>query len=979
MIAQPTGTVTFLFTDIEGSTKLWEQYPEAMQNALARHDELLRQIIERHNGYVFKTVGDAFCAAFARVPDALNAAIAVQRALSTENWEKTPIKVRMALHTGAAEEREGDYFGPPVNRVTRLLSAGHGGQILLSLAAEELLRSWLPEHVDLYDLGDHRLKDLIHPEHIFQVIAPGLPADFPPLRTLDMRPNNLPAQTTTFIGRETELATVLQELTQPDIRLLTLTGTGGTGKTRLGLQIAAHLLEDFVDGVFFISLAPVSDPELIIPTILQMFDVQIPDNKLPLDVLKSYLKDRQMLLVLDNFEHVVQAASTVSDLLAAAPRLKVLVTSRILLRISGERDYLVPPLRLPDPRELPALQNLTRYEAVQLFIERGRAVKSNFTLTNENASAVVDICSRLDGLPLAIELAAARVRLLSPQKMLTRLNSRLGFLTGGARDLPARQQTLRSTIDWSYNLLDMNEKTLFWRLVVFVGGCTLEAAEAVCELSTSLSAGSGQIVDVLSGLEGLIDNSLVREYEIDGEPRFTMLETIREYSSERLAESGEEAPIRQRHAQFFLKLAEEIEPKLYGTEQAAWSNRLKVELDNLRTALRWSIDNEIKIGLQLAGALGRFWNVCGLHSEGRDWSARALAKSKECEPHIQQFRAKLLYEVGRLARTQGDFTTARTLLEEAVALGRESDDKRGLAQALCALGGVVCKQGDPPSARLLIEESTTLFRQLDDKDNLIIALFWYGHITYVARDYETSHTVSEECIHLAQEIGDISYMAGAIGVLASIAFDQGDYPATQSLNEKSLKLFREVEDKVGIGFALRRLGELSYTQGAYEQAAIYYEESLEIWNEIGSKPTVAWLHISLGYVASNQLDWQAARTHFAESLSLHQELENRAGIAACLSGLAAVLEGQGQPEQAAQLLGCREALLETRNGFLRTDPHLGEPFIQTEHEQIVAAVRDALGEEAFAAAYAKGREMTLEQAIEYGLENTIKEKTEKSA
>ncbi len=503
----PTGTVTFLFTDIEGSTTRWEHQRAAMQAALARHDDILRAAIEAHEGHVFKTVGDAFYAVFTSAPDALEAALAAQSPLQAEAWSEDvdTLRVRMALHTGTVQQRDGDYFGPPLNRVARLLSAGHGGQVLLSHVTRELVRDYLPPGAELRDLGEHRLKDLIRPEHVFQLVAPDLPADFQPLRTLDNRPNNLPLQLTPFIGRERELEVVRERLAQPDMRLLTLSGPGGTGKTRLGLQVAADLLDTFPDGVWFVNLAPISDPALVMPTIAATLGIAEVAGQSLLDTLKWYLRDKQMLLVLDNFEQVLPAAPVVNDLLAAAPGLKVLVTSRALLGIYGEHDVAVPPLALPDLRRLPPLERLSQYEAVRLFIERAQAAKSDFAITGENAPAVAEICVRLDGLPLAIELAAARIRLLPPQALLQRLSSRLKLLTGGRRDLPARHQTLRGAIEWSYSLLDPVEQTLFARLAVFVGGRTLEAVEAVCNADGDLE------VDVLDGLASLVDKSLVRQ------------------------------------------------------------------------------------------------------------------------------------------------------------------------------------------------------------------------------------------------------------------------------------------------------------------------------------------------------------------------------------------------------------------------------------------------------------------------------------
>ena len=463
--------------------------------------------------------------------------------------------------------------------MARLLSAAHGEQVLLSLSTQELVRDQLPGRTSLRDLREHRLKALFRPERIFQLLAPGLPSEFPPLRTLDAYRNNLPLQPTPLIGREKELAEVCERLSRPEVRLLTLTGAGGTGKTRLGLQVAAELTEEFEEGVFFVSLAAISDPQLVVPAKAGMLGVKEAGGQPLLQSLEYYLDEKYILLIVDNFEQVLEAAPVVTEMLSGAPNLKVLVTSRIPLRLYGEHEYAVPPLALPDPQRPPSVETLTHYEAVRLFVERAQAAKADFSVTNDNVPAVAEICYRLDGLPLAIELAAARIKVLSPQKMLERLGNRLKLLTGGAQDLPARQRTLRSTIEWSYGLLEEDEKELFARLSVFAGGRTLEAIEAICD------AGGDLALDVLDGLASLVDKSLLKQEEgVGGEPRFVMLETIHEYAREKLQGRGEAEEVRRQHAEYFLALAEEAEPAVEGEQQPAWVERLEEEHDNMRAA-----------------------------------------------------------------------------------------------------------------------------------------------------------------------------------------------------------------------------------------------------------------------------------------------------------------------------------------------------------------------------------------------------------
>src|SRR5687767_2573926 len=591
---------------------MWERNPSVMHAALARHDEILKRAIESNGGHDFKTVGDAFCCAFWTAADALDAALEVQRTLFDEEWQETgPLRVRMALHTGTGEERGGDYFGPPVNRVARLLSAAHGGQVLLSLPTQELVRDQLLVGTSLRDLGEHRLKDLFRPERVYQLSAPELPSEFPPLRTLEAYRNNLPLQPTPLIGREKEVAEVCDLLGGEATHLLTLTGPGGIGKTRLALQAAADLLDDFSDGTFFVPLATLTEAELFLPAVAETLGVRETGEQPLKEILKDYLGERRLLLVLDNFEQVLGAAPAVTELLAVAPGLKVLATSRAPLGLYGEHEFPVPPLTLPDLERPPPLERLTQYEAVGLFVERAQALKPDFKVTNESAPAVAEICVRLDGLPLAIELAAARIKMLPPRAMLQRLTSRLKLLTGGARDLPERQRTLKATIEWSFALLDEGEQVLFRRLAVFSGGRTLEAIEAICDAEGDLP------VDTFEGVSSLLDKSLLGQEEGPGEePRFVMLETVHEFAREKLQGSGEAEQIKRVHAQYFLTLAEEAHPELLGANQLQWLEKLEAEHDNMRAALSWALEGkEVEVALRLGGALSWFWSMRGYYGE----------------------------------------------------------------------------------------------------------------------------------------------------------------------------------------------------------------------------------------------------------------------------------------------------------------------------------------------------------------------------
>ena len=860
----PTGTVTFLFTDVEGSTNLWERYPLAMQAAIARHDEILREVMDASDGFVFKTVGDAFCVAFSSAPYALEAA---QRALLSEEWEKTgPLRVRMALHTGSADERGGDYFGPPLNRVARLLSAGHGGQVLLSSATQELVRDALPEGTKLRDLGKRRLKDLFRPERVFQAVTPGIPSSFPPLKTLDARINNLPAQPTPLVGRERELREVCGLLSEKEVRLLTLTEPGGIGKTRLGLQVAAELLNEFEDGVFFVALAPITDPALVASAIAEALGVVEAGDQPLEEGLKGYLHGKELLLLLDNFEQVLGGAPLVGELLSACPKLKVLATSRSVLKVYGEQEYPVSPLELPRPGGLLPIDRLSQYEAVRLFIERAKAAKPDFSVTDENAPAVAEICMRLDGLPLAIELAAARKKLLTPSAMLQRLGSRLKLLGGGSRDLPERQRTLRGTIEWSFALLEEGEQVLFARLAVFSGGRTLEAIEAVCDAEGDLP------MDALEGVSSLLDKSLLRQEEgPEGEPRFVMLETIHEYARERLEASGEAEETSRLHAEYFLALAEAAEPELSGADQLACLERLEAEHDNMRAALTWSLEKEPETALRLAVALARFWEMRARFLEGSRWLEAALRQSDRADFGT---RAKLLSQAGTFAFYRTDFEHAIVLHGEALELYRQVGDDNGVAFALMCLGAQHMEKGDHERAAPFLEETLALSRRIGDKRNTAGTLHNLEEVERQRGNYERAKALGTESIGLWREIKDdynLSMVVGWVGLLEVWSGDQPDL-AEGFLNE-ALALERELGYWAYAAYCLEAFAGLAEARGQDARAARLWGAAEALRTDIGAplpldarrlyKPSMAAARALLG-----EAEWEEA---FAQGMAMSAE------------------------------------------------------------------------------------------------------------
>ena len=802
----PSGTVTFLFTDIEGSTALWERDQAAMATAVERHHTLLRTAIETHHGVLFKTVGDAVQAAFPTAPDAVAAALDAQRSLATERWSAVDgaLAVRMAVHTVAAEPHDGDYLAPGLNRLARLVSAAHGGQVLLTLVTQNLARDALPLNASLRDLGEHPLRDLSQPQRVFQLLHPDLPADFPPIRSLATDPNNLPLQLTPFLGREEQVAQVVALLSRGDVRVLTITGPGGVGKTRVALQAAADVLEDFPDGVWFVDLSVLDDPTLVPSAIAGVFGVRDEGSGLT-ERLAGVVGGKRLLLVMDNFERVLEAAPFITSLLARAPEAKVLVTSRAPLHTYGEQEYSLAPFLLPDPAHLPPLEGVLQLDAVRLFVERAQAVKPDFTVTSANASAIAEICHRLDGLPLAIELAAALVRLLSPQALLMRLERRLPLLTRGARDVPSRQQTMRDAIGWSHDLLTREEQTLLHSLAVFSGGCTLEAAEAVVDPEATL--------DVFDGIASLVDKSLLRQKEVKGEPRFRMLETVREFALERLEESGKGEASRCRLAAWCLGLAEAAQPELIGgSMQPRWVVLLDNELPNIRAAVNWLLERgEGRTALRLLTAAEDYWSQRRPNTvELCRWLTAALAAApdapaadrtvahyllalvnstlgneEDAAMHAQHLLSAAQesgepaalglaqYGVGMVWEFRGQSERAAAALAEAVPLLQVAGNDVLAAWAQADLADILVWRGDLAAGVPMLDEALARLRQTGADWLILLVLNQRGHAALAQRDLPRAASCFAESITVAQTIEQTRATLGAVHGLAGVALALG--------------------------------------------------------------------------------------------------------------------------------------------------------------------------------------------------------------
>ena len=895
----PTGTLTFLFTDLQGSTRLWEQHPRAMASALARHDQILNDTIVGRGGSVVKSTGDGLYAVFPETGEGLRAVVEAQRALATEDWAvPEPLRVRMALHTGQAELRAGDYFGTAVNRAARLAAVAHGGQVVLSGTTERLVRDDLPVGVELVDLGQHRLRDLERPERVFQVVADGLQRNFPRLKSVDAGSTNLPVQLTSFVGRQDELKALAELL--DSARLVSLVGSGGCGKTRLAVQVASEVLDRFEDGVWFVDLAGVRDPELVAQTVATALGQREEVGRSYTETLLSYLDHRQTLVVLDNCEQLIQACAELADgLLHGCPSLRMIATTREPLGVPGEVTWRVPSLVVPAHDTPVAPDLIADYAALRLFFDRAERARPGFAVTERVTEVAAEICRRLDGIPLAIELAAARVRMLAIDDVLAGLTDQLNLLAGGPRTAVPRHRTIAASIEWSHDLLTEPEQVLFRRLSVFSAGFDLEAAEQVCA-GTPVERG-----EVRTILGGLVDRSLVLMNDERGTSRFGLLETIRQFGADQLFRSDEAAAARTRHLEYFVGFAERAAPMLEGPAEGEWMDRLELDHNNLRAALDWSLADQVELGLRLAAALHYFWYVRGHYTEGARWFERLFERATPVAPNV---RADALYGDSYLTGWGlGRFAAVIPRLEECAALAREAGDPRRAGRALWALGTLLTSQ-QPAVAAANLEEAIELARQAGDTWCLSSSLSFLGTSRFSSQGRTPAFPCYEEALAVARRGEHLTVLVATLGSYGTAALALGDYPLAEAMLTECLTLARQVGHRLWTATSLAILSQLATRRGHSEESRRLAEEALAAAEESSSALSQMGAKGALGWCALGAGDPATAASYYEAAAEAARAMPAPPYIAVFLANLGEARLALGEMEAAAEAIDADQEL-----------------------------------------------------------------------
>ncbi len=859
----PTGSVTFLFSDVKGSTKLAQLYLDKLPVMLKRHNEIMQESLESHGGLVFRIVGDAFCCAFEKAADAVRAAVAAQMMLNSEKWDEAVISVRMGIHSGTAEWNGRDYVGQlTLARAEKVMSTADGGQILISKDAyekitasefDELLSSANGE-ISFMDLGERRLKDLIQPVRIYQITAAGLRSEFPQLNTLDVRPNNLPVQISNFIGREQDIKFIRESLRKSSI--VTITGTGGSGKTRLALQTGAELCDEFTAGVWLIELAQLNGADLIQQSILQTFNLKEQAGQNPEDILLAFLKEKEILLIFDTCEHVIDASAKLAEkLLRNCSKLKIISTSREALKIGGEVVHKLASLTTPVPEKENTLEAISQFEAVKLFIDRALTVDANFQVDNDNAPALAEICHRLDGIPLAIELAAARVRILTLQKINERLSDRFKLLTGGKRTVLPRQQTLRAMIDWSYDLLNDNEKLLFHRLSVFSGGWTIESAEEIC---------SDEIIesyDVIDILTGLLEKSLVTTKEDSNVIRFSMLESIRQYAIEK---AGNEEEINQRHLNYFKKLVDSTKMRFGNEDMLKWIRKLDAEMGNIRKAIQWGMEHDTESAHEITNFLTEYWQAKGFFREGYQTCKKLLELDENAEPI---HKANALHNISTMLYSLANLAESEKYADEALAIFREIDDRKGIVNCLNILG-VVSNMNSERSEEAFghLNKALEISRELNIKETLANTLYNLSYTSKIKNEIEKLKEYRYESLSLYRELGHSNKVALILASLGILERNRKNSEKAREFTEESLSILREIGDKYLESINLINLGCINMDQNDTLNAIELFDESMSISEKHGYTANLIPALYYKGEALNKSGDYNNALVNFRRSV-----------------------------------------------------------------------------------------------------------------